>query len=466
MIPLVKLREMPLFAALSEERMRWVCSQLEEMTLDAGQALAEEGDPSSGFFILLEGEIQATKLSDGVTLPAGHHVAPAFFGEVSLLAQVPLPVTVRSVGPSRLARLDDSAFRTLIAESQEFAKVIFRTMAARMSGMESFVRQREKMAALGKLAAGLAHELNNPAAAISRVVDRLRDVLDALYEAGETLQRRALQPQSCGLLEGLREAAERRMREAGSPDPIAASAREDELTDWLSMHGVDKGWLHAATLGAAAVTPDELAMLREGVGKESLSAAVAWLAASVELAQLLDDAMRGSTRIAELVKALKSYSYEGQGPMQEVDLHDGIEDTLTILKHKLKHGITVVRDYDRTLPKLMVYGSELNQVWTNLIDNAADALGGSGTITIRTRRKGDYAVVEIGDDGPGIPPEIQPRVFDPFFTTKDQGKGSGLGLDIAYRSVVNRHRGNIRLYSRPGDTRFEVVLPITGAAKS
>ena len=167
------------------------------------------------------------------------------------------------------------------------------------------------------------------------------------------------------------------------------------------------------------------------------------------------------------MKALKSYSYEGQAPMQEVDLHDGIEDTLTILKHKLKGSITVVRDYDRTLPKLLVYGSELNQVWTNLIDNAADALNGSGTITIRTRREGDHAIVEVDDDGPGIPPEIQPRVFDPFFTTKDQGKGSGLGLDIAYRSVVNRHRGHIRLTSKPGDTRFEVMLPILAAiAKS
>ena len=235
MIPLVKLREMPLFAALSEERMRWVCSQLEEVKLAPGEVLVAEGQPSRGFFILLEGEIQATKLSDGVPVPAGHHTAPAFFGEVPLLAQVPLPVTVLSVGPSRLARLDDSAFRTLIAESQEFAKVIFQTMASRMSGMESFVRQREKLAALGKLAAGLAHELNNPAAAISRVVDRLRHVLEALYEATEALQRSPLQEQSCGLLEGLREAAEQRMREAGPVDPLAASSREEEVEDWLSI---------------------------------------------------------------------------------------------------------------------------------------------------------------------------------------------------------------------------------------
>ena len=467
MIPLVKLREMPLFAALSEERMRWVCGQLEEVKLAPGEVLVAEGQPSRGFFILLEGEIQATKLSDGVPVPAGHHTAPAFFGEVPLLAQVPLPVTVLSVGPSRLARLDDSAFRTLIAESQEFAKVIFQTMASRMSGMESFVRQREKLAALGKLAAGLAHELNNPAAAISRVVDRLRHVLEALYEATEALQRSPLQEQSCGLLEGLREAAEQRMREAGPVDPLAVSSREEEVEDWLSSHGVEKGWLHAAALAAGEVPQAELETLREGVGNENLPAAVAWLASSIELAQLLDDAGRGSARIAELVKALKSYSYEGQAPMQEVDLHDGIEDTLTILKHKLKGSITVVRDYDRTLPKLLVYGSELNQVWTNLIDNAADALNGSGTITIRTRREGDHAIVEVDDDGPGIPPEIQPRVFDPFFTTKDQGKGSGLGLDIAYRSVVNRHRGHIRLTSKPGDTRFEVMLPILAAiAKS
>ena len=460
MIPLDLLRAMPLFADLSDECMRWMCSELTEVTLAPGEVLVAEGEPSRGFFILLEGEMNVLKQNDGEPLPAGHHAAPAFFGETPLLAQTVLPVTLRAVGPCRLGRLADSAFRRLLADSPAFSKVIFRTMAQRLGGMESFVRQREKMAALGTLAAGLAHELNNPAAAISRVVDRLRHVLDALYEATDALHVQGLPSTACGALERLRERAEARLRENADVDPLAAVEREDEVSDWLGDRGVDQGWLLAPTLVAGGIAPSDLQTLGDAVGGANLPAAVRWVAASVELATLLDEAGRGSARISDLVKALKSYSYEGQAPLQEVDLHDGIEDTLTILRHKLKQGINVVRDYDRTLPKVLVYGSELNQVWTNLIDNAADALGGRGTITIRTHREGEFAVVEICDDGPGIPDEIQPRIFDPFFTTKPLGKGTGLGLDITYRAVVNRHRGHIRLASKPGDTRFEVMLPI------
>lgn len=460
MIPLDLLRAMPLFADLSDDCMRWVCAQLTEVKLAPGEVLLAEGEPSRGFFILFEGEMDVLKQNDGEPLPAGHHVAPAFFGETPLLAQVAVPVTLRAVGPCRLARLADSAFRRLLADSPEFSKVIFRTMAQRMGGMESFLRQREKMAALGTLAAGLAHELNNPAAAIARVVDRLRNVLEALYEATDALHVQGLPSTACGALERLRERAEAQLAENAAVDPLTAVEREEEVSEWLGDRRVDEGWLLAPTLVAGGIGPSDLEALSAAVGRENLAAAVRWVAASVELAMLLDEVGRGSARISELVKALKSYSYEGQAPLQEVDLHDGIEDTLTILRHKLKQGIDVVRDYDRTLPKVLVYGSELNQVWTNLIDNAADALGGQGTITIRTHREGEFAVVEICDDGPGIPPEIQSRIFEPFFTTKPLGKGTGLGLDITYRSVVNRHRGHIRLTSKPGETRFEVMLPI------
>jgi signal transduction histidine kinase len=460
MIPLDVLRGMPLFADLSDDCMRWVCSELTEVRLAPGDVLVSEGEPSRGFFILVEGEMNVLKLNDGAPLPAGHHVAPAFFGETPLLAQTLVPVTLLAVTPCHLGRLADGAFRRLLTDSPEFSKVIFRTMAQRLGGLESFARQREKMAALGTLAAGLAHELNNPAAAISRVVDRLRHVLDALYEATDALHLQGLPEMACGGLDALRARAEAWLKANAIVDPITAAEREDEVSDWLGDQGVDQGWLLAPTLVAGGLAPSDLQALDEAVGRANLPAAVRWVAASVELATLLDEAGRGAARISDLVKALKSYSYEGQAPLQEVDLHDGIEDTLTILRHKLKQGIEVMRDYDRTLPKVLVYGSELNQVWTNLIDNAADALGGHGTITLRTRRRGDHAVVEICDDGPGISPEIQPRIFDPFFTTKPLGEGTGLGLDITYRAVVNRHRGHIRVTSKPGDTRFEVMLPI------
>ncbi|MBL8539951.1 MAG: cyclic nucleotide-binding domain-containing protein, partial [Betaproteobacteria bacterium] len=409
---------MPLFADLSDDCMRWVCSQLVEVTLAPGEALVTEGDPVRGFFILVEGGIDALKRTDnGESLPAGHHTAPAFFGEIPLLAQTRLFVTLRAVAPCRLGQLPEAAFRRLLADSPEFSRVIFRTMAERVSGMESFARQRQKMAALGTLAAGLAHELNNPAAAIARVVDRLRHVLDTLYEATDALHVHGLPATACGVLENFRERAEARLQEQVAVDPLVAAEQEDEISDWLGDRGVGESWLLAPTLVAGGIAPTDLDGLVAGVGEENTDAAVRWVASSVELATLLNEAGRGSARISELVKALKSYSYEGQAPRQEVDLHDGIEDTLTILRHKLKHGIEVVRDYDRSLPRLMVYGSELNQVWTNLIDNAADALGGQGTITIRTRRNGEFAVIEVCDDGPGVPPEIQPRIFDPFFTT-------------------------------------------------
>lgn len=467
MIPLDRLRAMPLFADLSDDCMRWVCSQLTEVRLAPGDTLVREGDPISNFFILVDGEMSVFKRTDGALLPAGHHQGPAFFGEIPLLAQTHVFVTLRAVSPCRLGQLAEDAFRRLLAESPEFSKVIFRTMAERVAGMESFLRQREKMAALGKLAAGLAHELNNPAAAIARVVDRLRHVLDALYEATDALyDQEGLPSTACGVLEGVRERAEAWLREHTTADPLVTAGHEDEVSDWLGERGVGESWLLAPTLVAGGIAPSDLEALAQDVGEENLAAAVRWVAASVELATLLNEAGRGSARISELVRALKSYSYEGQAPLQEVDLHDGIEDTLTILRHKLKQGIKVVRDYDRTLPKVMVYGSELNQVWTNLIDNAADALGGQGTITIRTRRNGEFAVIEVCDDGPGVPPEIQPRIFDPFFTTKPLGQGTGLGLDITYRTVVNRHRGHIRLTSRPGDTRFDVMLPLARPASS
>ena len=287
------------------------------------------------------------------------------------------------------------------------------------------MRQREKMAALGTLAAGLAHELNNPAAAISRVVDRLRHVLDALYEASEALRNSRMPLPSCGALERLREDAEQRVKENKTLDPLVAADREDELSDWLTRQGVEQAWLVAPTLVARRHRADNLGTLREAIGLENFPAAVRWVASSVELAMLLDEAGRGSARIADLLRALKSYSYEGQAPLQEVDLHDGIEDTLTIMRHKLKQ-----RDQRRARVRPhAAEGARVRKRAEPGLDESHRQCGrridGEGTLTIRTRRDGEFAVVEIGDDGPGIPAEIQPRVFDPFFTTKDARQGHG-----------------------------------------
>jgi signal transduction histidine kinase len=463
-IPLDTLRAMPLFADLSEERTQWLCASLAEVRLRRGEVLVAEGEPSKGFFVLLEGEMLVSKRSSGHDMALGRHHPPSFFGEIQLLDGNPVHVTLTAVTDSRLLHLDDGAFRELLATSPAFSRQIFQAMTKRLTGLESFVRQREKMASLGTLAAGLAHELNNPAAAVARAADRMGTTLEELHGLTCALHEVALPPDATAALQELRHEAVGYGRAAGADgDPLGESEREDALADWLEERGVAEGWRIAPTLAAAGFTPERLNALAERLDATHLDPALRWLAATIEIAALRDEAAQGAARISELVRAMKSYSYMDQAPRQEVDIHDGIEDTLTIMKHRLKYGVTIVRDYDRALPRVTVFGSELNQVWTNLIDNAVDAMGGEGTLTVRTRRIRDRAVVEIGDTGPGVPPEIQGRVFEPFFTTKGVGRGTGLGLDISWRIIVNRHGGNIRLESEPGDTRFIVSLPLAPA---
>lgn len=470
MIDLARLRQMPLFAELPPEREKWLCDNVTDLSLAPGEVLVSEGEPAKGFFILLEGEILVTRRSDGQDMPVGRHVPLAFFGEVPLLAETPVAVTLRSVGASRLVRLKDEAFRALLAACPSFSRQVFQAMASRVSGLESFLRQREKMAALGTLAAGLAHELNNPAAAVSRSNQQMRSMLDEYFARVCTLHRSGIPAEAIEALVGLRRGA--RLGEGGGEagaahplelDPLKLGEREDALADWLAARGVERSWLIAPPLAAAGIGPDRLDSLAGQMDQEALAAGLSWLAMALELEALLAESACASSRIAEIVRAMKSYSYMDRGPQQEVDIHQGIEDTLTILRHKLKQGITVARDYDRSLPQVPVYGAELNQVWTNLIDNAADALGGRGQITLRTHRENDHVLVEVTDDGPGITPEIQGRIFEPFFTTKPVGQGTGLGLEIVHKIVVNRHGGSVQVSSRPGETRFSVRLPLLSA---
>lgn len=451
------LRAMPLFSGLSNERLAWVCERLTDFELAPGEALIHEGDEGASFVILIEGTLLITKRANGVEMPAGRQDAPAFLGEIPVLSGTPAQVTVRSAGRSRLLRLDEDSFRELIATDVTFSRTIFQTLARRVSGLESFVRQREKMASLGTLTAGLAHELNNPAAAVARSTDRMRAIARDLESISCELHDSDLPHEAMYALKALSDAA------TSGPvpprTPIEESDREQAFGEWLDSRQVPDAWKLAAVFAASKLElPAVQSML--GSAGDAVTPAARWLAATVELAALVDEANHGAARIADLVKAMKSYSYMDQAPKQEVDIHEGIEATLTIMRHKLKHGVEVVREYDHTLPKVSVYGSELNQVWTNLIDNALDAMDCKGTLTIRTRRDGGLVIVEVGDSGPGIPQDVQARLFEPFFTTKPVGKGTGLGLDITWRIVVNRHGGTIKVHSKPGDTRFLVMLPI------
>lgn len=331
---------------------------------------------------------------------------------------------------------------------------------------ERALAQSERMATLGTLAAGVAHELNNPAAATRRAADQLREAYAALERAHLELDELGTTPETQAFMRRLdAEAAER----SGEPAALGAVERSDlegEVEDWLDDHDIDEPWELAPALVDQGIGPDRLDELADGFGEAGLPAALSWVATTFRVRQLLREIAEGATRISEIVGALKSYSFLGQAPVQDVDVHEGLDSTLVILRNKLKQGIDVQREYADDLPPVAAYGSELNQVWTNLLDNAADALGGSGQITIRTRLDDGWVVVEIEDDGPGIPADVQPHVFDPFFTTKEPGKGTGLGLSTTYSIVTEKHRGRIAVESWPGHTRFTVRLPITAGGES
>lgn len=347
------------------------------------------------------------------------------------------------------------------SDGQSGMVFVYGTDVTRQKQAEQALRQSEKMATLGTLSAGVTHELNNPAAATRRAAEQLRDKLPALDGADAGFAITDLPEEhrdGYGRLIGHVRAA---ALDAGELDPIERSDRESEIEDWLDENNVDDPWELAGDLVAANLKSDELAFLAEVLDASSLNAALARLTAIYNVASLANTISEGATRLSEIVGALKGYSYLGQAPAQEVDLSEGIDNTLIILRAKLKYGITVHRDYADDMPRVPAYGSELNQVWTNIIDNAADAMGEKGTITIRTRVDGEHAIVEIEDDGPGIPPDIKDRLFDPFFTTKPPGKGMGLGLSTTYSIVTEKHRGEIEIDSKPGATRFIVRLPLT-----
>jgi signal transduction histidine kinase len=343
------------------------------------------------------------------------------------------------------------------------AEVILPALVGRKQEVDSQMQQQEKLAALGRMAAGLAHELNNPAAAVRRAAAQLDEAVAEVQTASLRMHATPLTPAQQAELERLHAGCRAFCAAGAAMQPLERSRREDEVADWLDDAGIPEGWNLAPILVTGGVDPARLDALAAVMGPERLGDTVRWLASSQNAAALLHDVVQSADRISFLVKSIKQYSHMDQAPeLKEVDLHAGLESTLVLLHHKLKQGVEVERDFDRSLPAVCVYPGELNQVWTNLIDNAVDAMGGRGRLRVRTAREGDHAVVEVADDGPGIPPEIQRRIWEPFFTTKGVGEGSGLGLDIVRRIVQRRHGGTIRLDSRPGETRFRVSLPLAG----
>ncbi|MBI3241221.1 MAG: cyclic nucleotide-binding domain-containing protein [Chloroflexi bacterium] len=455
------VRRLPLFADLPEADLRELYQRAEPMALAAGEWLMREGESGDALFVILEGGIEITKRSGGQEVALALREPGEVIGEMALLEHAPRSASGRAAQDTRLLKIDSNAFRQVLMTSPTAALALLRTANMRLRSTEALLRQSEKMASLGTLAAGLAHELNNPAAAVQSSSRQLRQALAEWQNLAGQLDGPAFDVGQRKTVQDLQTEIARRIAEPAKLDPLTRSDLESELQDWLETKGVDRAWELAPTLITFGFDVPTLKGLTGNLSPGHFLAIVTrWLAASCLLYALLDEVRLGAERIAEIVKTVKAYAYLDQAPIQLVDVPEGLENTLIILRHKLKAGVSVVRDYAPDLPRVEAYASELNQTWTNLIDNAVDAMQGRGRLTLRTYRHEHNVVVEIADDGPGIPAEIQSRIFDPFFTTKPPGSGTGLGLHIVYNSVVHRHHGQIHLTSQPGATTFQIVLPI------
>jgi signal transduction histidine kinase len=458
-----EIRTLFLFEKLNESQLDRLCREGHIEAVEPGWVL-REGEPATSFYVLLDGSVTLFRRvgTDDVEVnrtDARGVYAGAFQAYLGDRIRQVYNNSLRANVRSRFFVLGAEQFAQLMRDWFPMALHLLEGLFFGTQSTQQVLQQRERLLALGSLSAGLTHELNNPAAAAVRATSSLRDRLTDMRHTLGTMAS-GFDPNMLASLVRLEDEAVQGMRTAPRQSPMETSDLEDRLGDWLDGRQIVDGWDLAPVFVQAGLAEAYLERVVEGVGEAKLDGALRWLARSIEAEILMDEIQDSTTRVSTLIAAAKQYSQMDRAPYQIVDVHELLESTLTMLAPKIGDGVEVVREFDRTLPPIPAYAAELNQVWTNLIDNAIGAMGGTGRLTIQTSRHEEFLVVSIGDTGPGVPEEIRSRIFEPFFTTKPFGEGTGLGLDISWRIIVNKHHGDIRLESSPGNTVFVVRLPL------
>lgn len=454
-----ELLRFPVFADLPVDQVAWFISQSQELALKPDEIYVHQGDPAEAMFVVLEGQIQIRGELTGGLVTFG--IQPGdVTGVLPFSRMKQFPLTGRAITNSRVLQFPASMFPDLVQKMPEFTGRLVALMSDRIREATRIEQQRDRLAALGKLSAGLAHELNNPASAAKRAASQLRASLKQIKDASQELGSRDLAAAQKSEIEKLEVSLTQ--KNDPPPDVMTISTLEEQLDAVLRSHGQTDLWQLAANLARKGARPELLESLFASLDADTARAALLRISALLEITGLLNEIENSTSRISDLVRAIKEYTFMDQAPVQNVDIVKSLETTLTILNYKLKHGVEVERDYQPVPLLVDSFGSELNQVWTNIIDNAIDAMHGKGKLRVHTYREENCVVVEIGDNGPGIPPDVEPHIFEPFFTTKGVGEGTGLGLDTVQR-IVKKHRGSIQVESKPGDTRFQVYLPLAAA---
>jgi signal transduction histidine kinase len=465
-----QLRELFLFADLDPEQLDWIAGCGDVVEVPAGANVVTEGELARCFYVLLSGTVSMSRMIGGETVETTRtDHRGSYFGAVQFYLEDEstreYPASVRAITDSVVLALPAKEFAKRFAQWFPMAVHLLEGMLLGMRRGNQQLAERERLLALGKLSAGLTHELNNPAAAAIRATDALRDKVAHMRNKLAMIADGRIAGPALRKLVMAQDEFVKKVRHAPTLSPLEASDREDELGDWFDEHGIEGGWDLAPVFVAGGLGVEDMEAVSAACENGMVEGPIRWLAYTVESESLMREIIDATTRISDLVGAAKQYSQLDRAPFRYVDVHEGLDATLMMFGRKLGEdgGVKMVKDYDRSLPPIPAYPAELNQVWTNIIDNAIDAMGGEGTLTVRTARVDDRVLVEIGDTGPGIPADIRRRIFEPFFTTKGVGKGTGLGLDVSYRVIVSRHHGDVQVESEPGDTRFRVFLPLTEA---